>query len=62
MLALRKLTRQADTEPYIRMLQRAQEFSSNIFGANRAEMEQYLVICNAFKEPSEGKLKIGDRN
>ncbi len=61
MLALRRLTRQADTEPYIRMLQKAHEFSGNIFGADRDEMEKYLKDCNAFKEPSEGKLKIIDR-
>jgi len=32
--ALRKLSRQSDPDPYIRMLQRAHEFSKNIFGEN----------------------------
>lgn len=62
MLALRKLTRQSDPEPYIRMLQRAHEFSKNIFGEDRDEMENYLKACDAFKEPVQGKLKIIDRN
>ena len=56
--ALRKLTRQSDPDPYIRMLQRAHEFSKNIFGEDMNEMEKYLKECNAFKEHTEGKLKI----
>jgi len=56
--ALRKLTRQGDSDPYIRMLQKAHEFSENIFGEDMNEMQEYLEQCNAFLEHTEGKLKI----
>ena len=59
--ALRKLTRQGDTGPYINMLQKAQEFSGNIFGEDMNEMQDYLKQCNAFSEPTEAKLKIVKR-
>lgn len=60
--ALRKLTRQSDPEPYIRMMQRAYEFSKNIYDENMDYMEKYLKDCDAFKEHTEGKLKIIPRN
>lgn len=60
--ALRKLTRQSDPVPYIRMLQRAHEFSKNIFDEDMNEMEKYLKECYAFKEHNEGKLKIIPRD
>ncbi len=60
--ALRRLTRQSDPDPYIRMLQRAHEFSSNIFNDDMNEMEKYLKNCDAFKEHNEGKLKIIPRD
>ncbi len=60
--ALRRLTRQSDPDPYIRMLQRAHEFSSNIFDEDMNEMEKYLKSCDAFKEHNEGKLKIIPRD
>ncbi len=55
---LRKLTRQHDTEPYIRMLQRAFEFSSFVYGDKMDDMQQHLKDCNAFMEHTEGRLKI----
>ncbi len=55
---LRRLTRQGDTDPYIRMLQRSQEFSENIFGDDMNEMQDYLIQCNAFLEHTEAKLKV----
>jgi hypothetical protein len=60
--ALRKLTRQSDPDPYIRMLQRAHEFSKNIFGEDMSDMEKYLKACNAFKEHTTGQLKITPHN
>ena len=60
--ALRKLTRQSDPEPYIRMMQRAHEFSKNIYDENLEIMEEYLTKCEAFKEHTEGKLKIIPRD
>jgi Fic family protein len=55
---LRRLTRQQDPSAYIRMLQRAQEFSSTIKGDDMDVMEKHLETCNAFKEPDQAKLKI----
>lgn len=51
--ALRKLTRQYKPDAYIRMLQRAQEFSSTIFDDDINNMEKHLKNSNAFKEPAE---------
>jgi Fic family protein len=56
--ALKKLTKKSDTNTYIRMLQRAQEFSENIYGDDMELMQQYLVKCNAFEEHTEAKLHI----
>lgn len=56
--ALKKLTKQGDTATYIRMLQRAHEFSENIYGEDMDVMQEYLVKCNAFMEHNEGILKI----
>lgn len=56
--ALRKLTRQGDSDPYIRMLSRLHEFSATIFGEDMDEMHSRLEKSNAFLEHTEGKLKI----
>jgi hypothetical protein len=56
--ALRKLTRQRISDPYVRMLLRAYEFSSTLTGESIDDMEQYLISCDAFKEPKEGQLRI----
>ncbi len=56
--ALRKLTRQKDTETYIRMLQRAQEFSANVYGDDINLIQKYLELSNAFAESTEAKLNI----
>ena len=54
--ALRKLTRQNDAETYVRMLLRAFEFSSTVYGEDLGTMEKYLNACDAFMEPKKGKL------
>ena len=60
--ALRRLTRRSDPDAYIRMMLRAHEFSSNVYGDDRAEMEAYLYKCNAFMEETEGQiLRIAPR-
>lgn len=56
--ALKKLTKQHDAAPYIRMMLRAWEFSSYIHDDNLDEMEKYLIACNAFLNHKEGYLKI----
>jgi len=54
--ALRRLTRRSDPDTYIRMMERAYEFSGNVYGDDRNEMEAYLQSCNAFLEETEGKI------
>lgn len=56
--ALRKLTRNADPAVYIRMLQRAQEFSTTIVANDMEAIESKLTQSNAFKEHDQAKLKI----
>lgn len=57
-LTLRRLRRQHDPEPYIRMLSRAHEFSSTIYGESMDEIQTKLEQSNAFLLPEEGHLKI----
>lgn len=59
--ALKKLTKQGDCDTYIRMLQRAHEFSANVYNEDIDEMENYLAKCNAFSEDSDVILKIISR-
>jgi Fic family protein len=59
--ALRKLTRQNDTDTYIRMLQRTQEFSANVYGDDMNLIQEYLELTNAFSESTEAKLNIVPR-
>ena len=54
--ALRRLTRRSDPGAYIRMMERAREFSANVYGDDRKAMEAYLTRCNAFIEDTEGKI------
>lgn len=56
--ALRKLTRKQDPAPYVRMLHRAQEYSHTIIGPTRDAIELKLSMTDAFKEHTEGKLRI----
>lgn len=59
--AIKKLTKQRESDAFIRMLLRAWEFSSNIYDENLDQMEAYLQSCNAFLTPQEGYLKIISR-
>ena len=56
--ALRRLSRRNDPDPYIRMLQRACEFSVTVHGDDIRLMQRHLLSCNAFLEPTEGKLQF----
>lgn len=58
MVALRRLTRQHDPAPYLRMLQRAHEFSATIVGDDMDAMKSLLEKSNAFKEHDQAQLKI----
>ena len=55
---IKKLTKQRESDTYIRMLLRAWEFSKNVYDDNLDHMETYLQQCNAFLTHKEGYLKI----
>lgn len=55
---LRQLTRRSEPDTYIRMLQRAQLFSSSISGISSEEIKNVLEQSNAFKEGDQYILKI----
>jgi hypothetical protein len=55
------LTKQGKCDTYIKMLQRAHEFSANLYDEKMDDMQEYLIRCNAFKEDSDDILKIASR-
>lgn len=59
--ALKKFTKQRKCDSYIKMLQRAYEFSANVYSENMDDMQKYLTTCNAFSEGSDVILKIKTR-
>ena len=59
-LALKKLTNKREPDTFIRVIDKLQNFSQNIFGSNFDEINIYLKETNAYKEPSEGILIIRD--
>jgi Fic family protein len=56
--ALRRLTRNNDPSVYIKMLQRAQEFSATLIANDMEALEKHFTQCNAFKEHDNAILKI----
>jgi Uncharacterized conserved protein len=60
-LSLKKFSNRKEPDTYIRVMNKLQYFSNNIFGDNFDELNNYLKATNAYKEPSEGKLNIIDR-
>jgi hypothetical protein len=59
--ALKKFTKQRKCDIYIKMLQRAHEFSANVYSENMDQMQEYLSACNAFVEDADVILKIKPR-
>jgi len=59
MLTLRRLTRQSDPEPYIRMLLRAQKFTASIDFSDYDMALRALKKANAFLRSDEGRLLQG---
>jgi Fic family protein len=59
--ALKKFTKQHKCDTYIKMLQRAHEFSANVYSENMDDMQAYLASCNAFIDDSDVMLKIKTR-
>ncbi len=60
-LTLRRMSRQKDPFAFIKVMEKLQKFSYNLYGENFDELTRYLEQCSAFEEPEEGKLKIIDR-
>lgn len=58
LLALRKLSRNQDPDPYTRMLVTAQNFTNSISFESYSQALIQLQASNAFLEPTEGKLRI----
>lgn len=58
LLALRALTRQGNTDPYIRMLDRAQDFTARIDFNDYERALAQLREANAFLDPHEGRLRM----
>jgi len=59
--SLKKFTKQSKCDTYIKMLQRAHEFSANLHDENMDNMQAYLTSCNAFTDNSGVILKITPR-
>jgi hypothetical protein len=61
LLSLRKLSRDKEPSVLLKVLDRLQLFSDNLYGDDFDELNDYLVKCNAFEEPERGKLNIIER-
>ena len=61
-MSLKKFTNRKEPDTFIRVMDKLQYFSNNIFGENFDELNEYFKATNAYKEPSEGKLNIIDRS
>jgi hypothetical protein len=61
-MSLKKFTNRKEPDTFIRVMDKLQYFSNNIFGDNFDELNDYFKAADAYKEPSEGKLKIIDRS
>lgn len=59
--ALKKFTKQRKCDTYIKMLQRAHEFSANVYSDNMDDMQEYLTSCNAFTEDADVISQIKTR-
>jgi fido (protein-threonine AMPylation protein) len=58
LLALRAQSRRSDPTPLIKTLVRAQEFCAALPLDSYEHLHTVLSLCNAFKEPDEGRLII----
>jgi Uncharacterized conserved protein len=60
--SLKRFTNRKDPDAFIRVMDKLQHFSNNIFGGNFEELNSYMKSTNAYKEPTEGMLNIIDRS
>ncbi len=58
LLALRSLTRNGRTEPFLQMLDHAQEFVSRIDFQDMDAALAALRSANAFSDPSDARLRV----
>lgn len=58
LLALRALSRNGIAEPYVKMLDRAQRFSSQIDFSSYETACELLTKANAFEESSDARLVV----
>ncbi|MDR0413080.1 MAG: Fic family protein [Dysgonamonadaceae bacterium] len=61
-MSLKKFTNRREPDAFIRVMDKLQHFSNNIFGESFDELNEYFKATDAYKEPSEGKLHIIDRS
>ena len=60
-MSLKKFTNRKEPDAFIRVMDKLQYFSNNIFGDDFDALNDYFKATDAYKEPSEGQLKIIDR-
>lgn len=60
--SLKRFTNRKDPDAFVRVMDKLQHFSHNIFGETFEEFNNYMKATNAYKEPTEGKLHIIDRS
>ena len=60
--ALKAFTQARETNPLMRMFQRAQAFTASVDYSSYEAAKAALTLANAFKEPGEGKLTFSERN
>ncbi|MDR2840983.1 MAG: Fic family protein [Paludibacter sp.] len=61
-MSLKKFTNRKEPDTFIRVMDKLQHFSNNIFGENFDEINAYFKATNAYKEPSEAQLNLIDRS
>lgn len=59
--ALKKFTKQGKCDAYIKMLQRAHEFSAKVYDEQMDAMQEYLSSCKAFIDDDDVILKVVPR-
>jgi Fic family protein len=57
-LSLKKLTNRKEPDTFIRVMNKLQYFSTHVIGESFDELNDYFKATNAYKEPSEARLKI----
>jgi len=61
-MSLKKFTNRKEPDTFIRVMDKLQHFSNNIFGDNFEELNDYLKATNAYSEPSEAQLRYIPRS